>query len=141
MSSGYVLALDVGNRRIGVALASVIARLPAPLTVIDRNKTADVVAEIVDLVKKNEVKTVVVGLPRDMTGNETDQTIAVREFAAQISKELNIPVIMQDEAVTSVLAEERLKNRGKPYDKGDIDAEAAVMILDDYLKTTERRTA
>ena len=48
---------------------------------------------------------------------------------------------MQDEAVTSVEAEQRLKNRGKPYSKGDIDAEAAAMILDDYLKTAGERVS
>lgn len=139
--AGYVLAFDVGNRRIGVALASTVARLPAPLTVIDRQKTDDVFEEVVVLAHQYEAEVVVVGLPRGMKGQETDQTKSSREFAKGLSARLSVPVAMQDEAVTSVEAERRLKERGKPYDKGDIDAEAAAIILEDYLKTSIGRTA
>lgn len=139
--SSYVLALDVGNRRIGMALASRIARLPAPLGVIDRQATADVLAKIERVVAEQEVDTVVVGLPRGLEGQESAQTEESRGFAAELSVKINVPVVMQDEAVTSIEAENRLKARGKPYGKGDIDAEAAAMILDDYLKTTTERTA
>lgn len=139
--AGYALAFDIGNRRIGVALASTIARLPAPLTVIDRQKTDDVFEEVVNLVHQYEAEVVIVGLPRGLSGQETEQTKSAREFATELSARLSVPVAMQDEAVTSVEAERRLQERGKPYDKGDIDAEAAAIILDDYLKTSYGRTA
>lgn len=135
----YVLALDVGGKRIGVAVASRIARLSAPHGVIETAKTTDISAAIKRMVNELEADTVVVGLPRGMDGQETAQTAAARDFAAGLSAELDVPVVLQDEAVTSVEAEKRLKNRGKPYNKGDIDAEAAAMILDDYLKTAGDR--
>lgn len=138
---GYVLALDVGGKRIGVAVASRIARLPAPHSVIETDKTKDIFAAVKQLADEMSADTVVIGLPRGMDGQETAQTAAARDFAAGLSARLDIPVVMQDEAVTSVEAEQRLKNRGKPYSKGDIDAEAAAMILDDYLKTAGERVS
>ncbi len=139
--SSMVLGLDVGDKRIGLASASTIARLPSPYGVIDRGRTPDAIAEIRKAVNDLGADTLVVGLPRDMNGQETEQTAKAREFAARLDSELGLVVVMQDEAVTSLEAEKRLKQRGKPYDKGDIDAEAATMILDDYLSNIVGRTA
>lgn len=77
---------------------------------------------------------VVVGLPRSLGGNETPQTLAVRRFTDDVLGGL-LPKdpVFQDEAGTSGVAEEHLKASGKPYEKGDIDAEAAAIILQDYL--------
>lgn len=136
---GYVLALDVGERRIGVATASLIARLPAAHSTIDRLKTPDAVAAVAGLVREVDAEVVVVGLPRGLAGQETGQTAASRDFARRLEQELTVPVVMQDEAVTSVAAEERLKARGKNYDKGAIDAEAATIILEDYLASRQER--
>ncbi len=139
--SGYIAALDVGERRIGVAIASTIARLPSPYTTIDRLKTKDVYGWIKDFVKKEEIITIVIGLPRDMTGRETAQTVNVRKFSEKLSEVLETPQVYQDEAVTSVMAEERLKSRNKSYDKADIDAEAAAIILQDYLTESQQNIA
>lgn len=134
-------ALDVGERRIGVALTSLIARLPAPYTTIDVHETPDTVGWICDFVAKESISVLVVGLPRDMQGRETEQTKKVRMFAKKLEDELAIPVVMQDEAATSINAEAMLKQKGKPYTKADIDAAAAVIILQDYLSEQERNTA
>lgn len=77
-------------------------------------------------------QTLVVGYPRNQQGEATAQSAYVEAFAdklADIAK-----VVFQDESLTSVLAESRLKSRGKPYVKGDIDKEAAAIILQDYLE-------
>lgn len=139
MTSGMALALDVGERRIGVALTSLIARLPAAYATIDRQATADVFQDICDIVAKEGVTELVIGLPRDMKGVETEQTKKVREFAKELGGKIDIPITMQDEAVTSVAAEQRLKSTKKPYTKADIDAEAAAIILQDYLAGREER--
>lgn len=141
MSLHYILALDVGGRRIGVAMASTIARLPAPLTVIDREVSKDAMVDIMKLVEAHQVGVVVVGLPRGMQGQETAQTKATRVFAANLAERLQVPVVLQDEAGTSIQAEATLKEQGKTYTKGDIDAEAASIILNDYLQTHMDRTA
>src|SRR5690606_21043091 len=108
---------------------------------IDRNKISDITAWIEDMIIKEDIRTLVIGLPRDMKGSETAQTTKVREFASELTGRLNIPVVLQDEAVTSVDAEARLKARGKPYDKADIDAEAAAIILQDFLALSKGETA
>lgn len=126
-----ILALDVGEKRIGVATASVISRLPHPLTTIIR--TENVMHDIVALAAEQRATALVVGLPRGLDGQETAQTKATRDFIAELERHVRVPVHWQDEAVTSRQAEEELRRRGKPYEKGDIDALAATYILEDYL--------
>lgn len=141
MNSDYLLALDVGDRRIGVALASRIARLPAPLETIDRQTVTDVFSYIANLAKHHQAGVVVVGLPRGMDGQETGQTTLTRGFAKELGEHTDAVIVLQDEAGTSLEAEATLNRRGKPYSKGDIDAEAATLILRDYLQSLERQTA
>jgi putative Holliday junction resolvase len=128
-----VLAFDVGDRRIGVALASLEARLAAPLITIDRQQHADVMATLMALVHEHAAEGIVIGLPRGMDGQETAQTKVARLFAADFQTVAQVPVHLQDEAGTSLVAEESLQARRKPYAKGDIDKEAAALILQDWL--------
>lgn len=123
-----ILSLDVGERRVGVAIANVIARLPRPLITLDN--TEHMFQDIADLVTKVDAEVLVVGLPRNLSGDDTAQTAYVRAFAAKIE---NVEIVFQDEALTSQKAEQELKARGKPFAKGDIDALAATYILEDYL--------
>jgi putative Holliday junction resolvase len=127
-----VLALDVGEKRIGVALASLQARLAHPLKTLHRSK--DSFEQIQALVDEHGARTVVVGLPRGLSGQTTAQTRSVEEFKAELQRVLTVPAHWQDEAVTSAQAEEELRSRGKPYKKEDIDALAATYILEDYLR-------
>jgi putative holliday junction resolvase len=130
-----LLALDVGERRIGVAVANVIARLPRPLTVLSNDTTTW--EEIIKLVAQENAGTVVVGLPRSLNSEDTDQTRFVRNFAAVLKEKTDALVVLQDEALTSRQAEAELRGRGKQYAKGDIDALAATYILEDYLRTID----
>lgn len=130
-TDGTILALDVGAARIGLALASHAARLASPYRTIATSPSA--IAELQTISVQERVTQLVIGLPRGMQGQDTPQTIAVQEFAKQVTATLQLPVAWQDEAVTSVRAEAELKARGKPYEKGDIDALAATYILEDYL--------
>jgi putative Holliday junction resolvase len=123
-----ILSLDVGERRVGVAIASVIAKLSYPLTTLDN--TEGIWDQINALASEHDVTTNVVGLPRNLSGDDTAQTQYVRTFAEKLS---NYTVMFQDEALTSKKAEKELNERGKPFAKGDIDALAATYILEDYL--------
>jgi putative Holliday junction resolvase len=125
----YLLALDYGNKRVGVAIAHEIARLPRPLTTLHNNET--LLSEIRKLVDSEHVKIVVVGLPRGMDGGYTSQTRAAEHFATELSGVLMIPVELEDETLTSVDAEATLA--GHQHAKGDIDAMAACFILERYL--------
>lgn len=124
-----ILSLDVGESRVGVALASKIARLASPYTTLPN--TTKIFEEIQAIIKRESVELVVVGLPRNLSGDDTDQTRYCRAFAEQLEK--FVPIAFQDEALTSQKAEAELKSRGKPYQKADIDSLAATYILDDFL--------
>lgn len=126
-----ILALDVGGVRIGVARANSVVRIAEPLTTLSNDE--HVWQVITDLCLEHNVQQLVVGLPRGLDGQETAQTAVVRDFVAELSQRLATPIALQDEAVTSRQAEEELAERGKPFDKGDVDALAATYILEDYL--------
>jgi len=130
--SSSILALDVGHKRIGVAIADAIARLPRPLTTIEVDE--EVLKKIADLAAEHNANELVVGLPRGLEGQSTDQTKYSEDFVRRLKQKTGLLVHMQDEAVTSAQAEEELRQRGKPYVKGDIDALAATYILEDFLR-------
>jgi putative Holliday junction resolvase len=127
-----VLALDVGSKRVGVAVASLQARLPRPLVTLNASEDK-LLPSLEDIIKREDVGRLVVGLPRGMSGQQTAQT----EFTLRLTKTLqahfDLPIDMQDEALTSKHAEQELQKRGKPYAPGDIDALAATYILEDWF--------
>jgi len=125
------LALDVGERRIGVAVGDSGVRIAMPFDVIEVDGKE--LERIAKLVIDEEADTIVVGYPRNQSGEPTAQTAYVENFAATL-KDIVPNIAFQDESLTSVLAEERLKALKKPYSKGDIDAQAAAIILQDYLE-------
>ncbi len=127
-----VLALDVGARRVGVAVATVQARLPRPLITLIQNETF--FDALVSIIEVEGVQAVVVGFPRGMQGQHTAQTDVIESFVEQLKQHVPLPIHLQDEAMTSKHAEAELKARGRTYDRGDIDALAATYILDDFLQ-------
>ena len=130
-ATGTILGLDVGARRIGLARASYAARLAAPFGTLENN--AETLDRLRAICQQEQVRQLVIGLPRGLDGQETAQTLTVRAFGALLGNALGLPIHWQDEALTSVQAEAELEARGKSYQKGDIDSLAAVYILEDYL--------
>jgi putative holliday junction resolvase len=126
-----LLALDVGERRVGVARAQTSAGIASPLTTLERSD--NFLRELQTLIDENQAATLVIGLPRGLDGQETAQTGLVRQFVAEIRTRLDIPIVWQDEALTSRKAEAELTARGKPYAKAEVDALAATYILEDYM--------
>jgi putative Holliday junction resolvase len=125
------LALDVGEKRIGVAVGDNGVRIAIPFETIEVDGTE--IQQIARLVVNENTDTIVIGYPRNQSGEPTAQTAYVEEFAKQL-RDIASNIVFQDESLTSVLAEQRLKSQGKPYVKGDIDAQAASIILQDYLE-------
>lgn len=126
-----LLGLDVGAARIGVALADTGVRIAVPHDFIEVNGSE--IAAIAEIVIKNEISTIVIGYPRNQSGEATQQTLYVEEFAKKL-QDIDAQIIFQDESLTSVIAEQRLAARRKNFTKGDIDSEAAAIILQDYLE-------
>lgn len=129
--SRTLISLDVGEKRIGVAIADTSVRIAIPLTTIQVDGTE--IQQIAEIVQKESAHTLVIGYPRNQQGEATAQTDYVKKFAAQLET-LDVPIAFEDESLTSVLAEQQLIAEKKPYEKGDIDARAATIILQDYLE-------
>lgn len=129
-----VLALDVGEKRVGAALARSEVRVPVTLKTLDR-QAADFWQQLSAVMQEHGVEQVVLGLPRGLEGQETAQTAYVRGFAREFSSRFHQPIHYQDEALTSVQSENILGASGKPYQKDEVDALAASLILSDYLET------
>ena len=129
---GVIIALDVGARRIGVATATAGVWIASPTTtVINDQSVWDNLGALIASVGATRI---IVGLPRNLNGDDTQQTSYARTFADDLATRTGLPIVLQDEAVTSRQAEAELRARGKPYSKGDIDALAATYILEDYIK-------
>jgi len=125
-----IVALDVGTKRIGVAVADTLVPIATPLTTVIVD--GDEIGSIGGIVKDRAAEVIVVGYPRNQSGDATSQTAITEALAARL--EGMAKIVFQDESLTSVMAEDRLKASGKPYSKADIDAEAAAIILQDYLE-------
>lgn len=131
-SKRVYLGLDVGEQRIGVAQGDSVGRIAQPLraVAVDGHE----ITTLQSIIGECDATDLVVGKPRNQSGEETQQTRRIREFAITRLKQTGLPIHWQDESVTSIIAEERLVARKKSYSKGDIDAEAASIILQDYLE-------
>jgi putative Holliday junction resolvase len=127
-----LVALDVGEKRIGVAVAdtSVKIAIAYETILVDGSEIQAIARIVVD----ERADTIVVGYPRNQSGEATAQTAYVEEFAKQLD-DIAPNIVFQDESLTSVIAEQQLISHRQPYTKGDIDARAAAIILQDYLES------
>lgn len=127
-----LLALDVGEKRIGMAVIDSDVRIARPLGFLSVDGSE--IEEIVKACHLFQPSKLVVGYPRNQSGEKTKQTEAVEAFCERLKAAGVPPIRFQDESLTSVLAEEQLKAVKRPYGKGDIDAVAAALILTDYVE-------
>ena len=134
-----IIGLDVGEKRIGVAKVDSTTRIAIPVGFIENDD--ETWGKLASVARMNNTDFFVLGLPRSNEGNETKQTLYVRQFARVLAE--NIPgarVRFQDESLTSVEAEARLKKRKKSYERGEIDAEAATIILQDFIENFKNQS-
>ena len=132
---GRVLALDIGERRIGVALSDPLQVVARTLGIVERSSDAEAVAEIARLVREHEVERVLVGHPRSLSGAVGRQAQRVESFATLLAEAVGVPVELWDERLSTVTAARILAERGvrAREQKESIDAVAAAVILQDYL--------
>jgi putative Holliday junction resolvase len=135
------MALDVGGRRIGVALSDPTRVLASPLTTLRAEPRERALGEIAALVRRHEVVEVVVGLPLTLSGEVGPQAQLIAQFAEMLKAELSIPVHLFDERLTTVAAERMMIELGmKPEQrKARIDEVAASIILQDFLDSNRQR--
>lgn len=125
-----VMALDIGTKRIGIALSDYLLMLANGHSYITRDSNS--VEKILKIAKENNVKKIVAGIPYNMDGTEGAQAQDCKNFAAQIP---DYEIIFEDERLTSDTAEENLRNMKIDFrkDKGLVDMESARIILEQYL--------
>ena len=128
-----IIGLDVGTVRIGVARADTATKIAIPDGFINVN--GQEISEIQRKLRLYNSNILVMGMPRSNNGNQTAQSEFVKQFARQVAATIpGLKIYFQDESLTSVEAERRLKARKNNYQKGEIDAESASIILQDFIE-------
>lgn len=130
-----VLSLDVGDKRVGVAISDPSQTIARSLKVIQRDSRQENFAAVLGLVEEYEVGKVVVGYPRSLDGEAHAQAEKVERYAAGLAEALTVPVLLWDERFSTVSAERMMREAGLSGRKKRerIDAVAAAVILQDYL--------
>lgn len=131
-----LLALDIGDKRIGVAASDASGVAIAPVQTVHRKNMKTDISRIAEIARAQEVAIVVVGLPKNMDGTEGEQAEKVRSFAKKLARETGLPMHFEDERLSTFTATERLVQRGvKTGTNRDlVDMEAAVVILESYFE-------
>jgi putative Holliday junction resolvase len=132
---GRVMALDLGEKRIGVAVSDPTRTIASPYMVLNRKSRAADFARLARLIDEQQITLLVVGLPITLGGLEGERAAWVRDYAADLGSHIAIPIVFWDESLTTVAAEAALHaqgRRGKKV-KERVDAVAAALILQAYL--------
>jgi putative Holliday junction resolvase len=130
-----ILGLDIGDRRVGVAVSDPEEIIASPLTVITRDSDSATIEAIVRLVDQYSVKRIVVGLPYSLDGSVGIQASKVKDFVGKLSQRTTAGIELRDERLSTVAAQRLMRGAGnkKVRDKSRLDAAAAAFILQGYL--------
>lgn len=135
-----ILAVDVGEKRIGIALSDALGWLATPLTVITYKKPEDGLAAIEELIRIHGVEQVIVGYPRSLNGTVGPQAKRVDKFVSQLRTRVQVPVLLWDERLSTAQAERLVHETGRSVQRERIDALAAAVILQSYLDARRMTT-
>jgi putative holliday junction resolvase len=135
-----LLAIDYGNKKIGLAISSPDHTIAMPHSIIFAHKEQEKLSKITDFITRYNICAIVVGLPVNMDGTNSEQTKIVINFVDKLAKKTNLPIYLQDERLTSKAADSLLRNMGfnrKQRNERD-DMAAASMILETTLESARR---
>jgi putative Holliday junction resolvase len=138
---GRLLAIDAGERRVGVAVCDELQTLATPLAVMSRRSRAEDFGRLARLAQEQQVVGLVVGHPLDADGTAGPQAQKAARYGHRLAGALSLPVQLWDEHGSSQEAARRLVEAGKRRQGEPLDAEAAAVILQDYLDTRRRERA
>jgi len=135
---GRFLAIDHGNKRVGLALSDPMKIIAKPFRTLTFTDASELLNSLRDIIVSESVEQIILGLPRGMKGQETVQTKVVLAFAEQLKSALDIPIELIDERLSSVSAEKALIQQEVKtgHNKGRIDETAAAIFLQQYLDQT-----
>ena len=131
---GRSLGIDLGSKRVGIALSDKLNIIASPYKTLFFNNQKDLLSQLRELINEFDVKTIVLGLPLNMSGMDSDQTKNIRNFKNSLLK-FKIPIIYEDERLSSVSAKKSMviQNIKTGYNKPEIDMRAAAIILQQHL--------
>lgn len=137
---GRVLAIDMGSKRVGLAVSDELRLTVRTLPALPRTPWKHLLSSLAELCEQFDVRSIVLGLPLRMDGTEGDAAHEVRRVASNLQLSLKLPLFLQDERLTSKDAESSLRERGFGVREisNRIDSEAASIILSDFLEVQKR---
>jgi len=140
--AGRLLAIDLGVKRIGVAVCDDLRISIRPLTMIERRSWKDLLRRVLALVETYGVKGLVIGLPLSLDGEEGPASDEVRAIADKFRRSMSVPVFLQDERLTTFAARSALKSEGRSENEiqRTVDSEAAAIILRDFITSDAGRS-
>lgn len=136
MKEGQILGIDLGKKRVGIAITVPVLNIPQPLKTVNRK---EIFKEIEALLQKHSITRFVVGLPLNMDGTKGEKASEVEKFGKELEDRFNIPVAFYDERLTTVHAEKIMHEAGKKIKghKDIVDKISASLILEGYLESRE----
>lgn len=136
-TAGRLVALDLGNKRVGVAVSDELQITASPLPLIERRSWKNLLHRVASVIETYDARGLVIGLPLGLDGHEGDAALNARRLAENFRRSLNVPVYLQDERLTTVAASIDLRAEGiKASDiEKRIDSESAAIILRDFMMT------
>ena len=135
------IAIDYGEKRIGIAVTDHLKMFVNPLTTIENKSDSAVFDQLLKIFQSQEVEKVIIGLPLSLDGEDTAKTKETREFYKKLSEKTSLPLIWWDERYSTYEANELLKNKGLNWEKSRnvIDQIAAAVILKSYVDSNDKR--
>ena len=134
-SSGRLLALDLGAKRVGVAVSDELRMTVSPLPAIERRSWKDLLRRVAAVIESYDARGLVIGLPLSLDGTETSAAQDARATAEKFQRSLGVPVYLQDERLTTLAATAHLKAAGRSAReiRRQVDSESAAVILGDFI--------
>ena len=134
-----IIGLDVGDRRIGVAISDPLGITAAGLEAIERKSLREDIRAVAEMARRHGAVEIVIGLPKNMDGSMSDQALKVQDFARKLTRVTGLPVIYEDERLTTISAIRTLTIQGvKTGERKDlVDRQSAAIILQKFLDRRE----
>jgi putative pre-16S rRNA nuclease len=135
-TTGRLVALDLGAKRVGVAVSDELQITANALPFIERRRWKDLLRRVASIIEAYDARGLVIGLPLGLDGSEGDAAQEARRLAENFRRSLNVPVYLQDERLTTFAAEEKMKAEGvrSAEIENRIDSESAALILRDFME-------
>jgi putative Holliday junction resolvase len=136
-----ILALDLGEKRVGIAVSDALSISITRLPALPRSSWKQMLRDVADLVLRFDAQTVVIGLPLRLNGSIGDSALEAQRMARKFALSLAVPVYLQDERLSSVEAEQNLRAEGHRGEKVSelVDSEAAAVILRDFIESRQEK--